>query len=146
MNIFQWFLETFIKRCRFSTYCFEKDLTEIFDFSKTKLPNSGNAKCRLFQVKINYPTFIIDGLQQRCHMTFSVSLFVTPRNLLFGVFKENYYSLTKNSRKFQTSVTERCTFLSKSSGMFWQNVLKVRGKKINLYKPLLQMNNFKSNF
>ena len=23
--------------------------------------------------------------------------------------KENYYSLTKNSRKFQASVTERCT-------------------------------------
>ena len=67
-------------------------------------------------------------------MTFSISLFVTSRNLLFGVFKENYYNLTKNSRKFQTSVTERCTSLSKRSGMFRQKVLKVPGKKINLYK------------
>ena len=48
--------------------------------------------------------------------------------------KENYYNLTKNSRKFQTSVTERCTSLSKRSGMFRQKVLKVPGKKINLYK------------
>ena len=132
MNIFQWFLETFIERCRFSTYYFEKDLTEIFYFNKTKLGNSANAECRPFQVKINCPKFIIDGLQQRCHMTFSISLFVTSRNLLFGVFKENYYNHTKNSRNFQTSVTEMCTFLSKRSGMFRQNVLKEPGKKINL--------------
>ena len=132
MNIFQWFLETYIERCRFSTHCFEKDLTEIFDFNKTKLANSSNAKCRPFQVNINCPKFITDGLQQRCHVTFSVSLFVTSRNLLFGVFMENYYNLTKNSRKFQTSVTERCSFLSKRSGMFRQNFLKVPGKKINL--------------
>ena len=132
MNIFQWFLETFTEKCRFSTYYFEKDLTEIFYFNKTKLGNSANAECRPFQVKINCPKFIIDGLQQRCHMTFSISLFVTSRNLLFGVFKENYYNRTKNSRKFQKSVTEKCTFLSKRSGMFWQNVLKEPGKKINL--------------
>ena len=36
MNIFEWFLETFIERCRFSTYYFQKDLTEILDFDKTK--------------------------------------------------------------------------------------------------------------
>ena len=65
-------------------------------------------------------------------MTLSISLFVTSRNLLFRVFKENYYNLTKNSRKFETSVTERCTFLSKRSGIFRQNVLKVPRKKINL--------------
>ena len=46
--------------------------------------------------------------------------------------KENYYNLTKNSRKFQTSVTERCTSLSKCSGMFQQNLLKVPVKKLNL--------------
>ena len=106
---------------RFSTYYFEKDLTEIFDFNKTKLANSANTKCRPFQVKINCPKFIINGLQQRCHMTFSVSLFVTPRNLLFGVFKEIY----------QTSVTERCTFLIKRSGIsaiFFDSICE----KINL--------------
>ena len=107
VNIFQWFWETFIERYRFSTYYFEKDFTEIFDFNKTKLANSANTKCRPFQVKINCPKFIINGLQQRCHMPFSVSLFVTPRNLLFGVFKEIY----------QTGVTERCTFLIKRSGI-----------------------------
>ena len=119
----------FIERCRFSTYYFEKDLTEISYFNKTKLANSTNAKCWTFQLKINCPKFIIDGLKQRCHMTCSISLFVTSKNLLFGVFKENYYNLTKNSHKFQTSVTERCTFLSKRSGMFRQNCFESTWEK-----------------
>ena len=46
--------------------------------------------------------------------------------------KKNYYNLTKNNHEFQASVTERCTFLSKSSGIFWQNPLKVPVKKLNL--------------
>ena len=46
--------------------------------------------------------------------------------------KENYYNLTKNSRKFHASVTERCTSLSKHYGMFRQNLLKVPAKKLNL--------------
>ena len=46
---------------------------------------------------------------------------------------ENYYSLTKNSRKSQLSVTKRCTSLSNRSGMFRQNLLKVPVKKLNLY-------------
>ena len=33
--------------------------------------------------------------------------------------KENYYNLTNNNHKFQGSVTERFTSLSKSSGIFW---------------------------
>ena len=71
-------------------------------------------------------------------MTLFISLFVTSRNLLFGVFlprKIIEKFLAKNSRKFQASVTERCTSLSKSSGMFRQNLLKVALKKINLKKP-----------
>ena len=35
-------------------------------------------------MKINHSKFIIEGLSQRCHMIFLVSLFVTSR--LFGVF------------------------------------------------------------
>ena len=50
------------------------------------LANSANTECRPFQVKIYFSIFIIDGLQQRCRMIFLVSLFVTSRNLLFGVF------------------------------------------------------------
>ena len=38
----------------------------------------------------------------------------------------------KNSRKFQTSVTERYTSPSKCSGIFRQNLLKVPVKKLNL--------------
>ena len=38
------------------------------------------------KVKINCSKFIIDGLQRRCHMALLASLFVTLRNLLFGVF------------------------------------------------------------
>ena len=48
--------------------------------------------------------------------------------------KKNYYNLTKNNHKFQASVTERCYSLSKSSGIFRQNPLKVPVKKLNLYK------------
>ena len=43
-------------------------------------------------------------------------MFVTSRNLLFGVFLTK-----KNSRKFQASVTERCISLSKSSGKSWKS-------------------------
>ena len=46
--------------------------------------------------------------------------------------KENYYNLTKNSRKFQASVTERCTSLCNCSGMFRKNLLKVPVKKLDL--------------
>ena len=46
--------------------------------------------------------------------------------------KENYYNLMKILRKFQASVTERCTSLSKGCGMCRQNILKVPVKKLNL--------------
>ena len=48
--------------------------------------------------------------------------------------KKNYYNLTKNSRIFQASVTERCTSLSKSSGILRQISSKVPVKKLNLQK------------
>ena len=48
--------------------------------------NSANTNCCHFQVRINCLKFIIDVLQQRCCMTLLVSLFVTSRNLWFGVF------------------------------------------------------------
>ena len=40
----------------------------------------------------------------------------------------------ENSRKFKASVTERCTSLTKRSGIFRQNLLKVLVKKLNLSK------------
>ena len=72
--------------------------------------------------------------QQRCQVNFLSYLFVTSRNLLFGVFlpKKNYYNITKNSRKCQASVSERCTSLCKHSGMFRQNLSKVPVNKLNL--------------
>ena len=70
-----------------------------------KLANSVNTKCRPFQVEINCSKLIIGRLQKRCHVTFLIYLFVTSRNLfVWGISaKKNYYSLTKNSRKFQAS-------------------------------------------
>ena len=50
------------------------------------LENSASTKCRPFQVKINWSKFIIDILQQRCHMTFLIFLLVASRSLLIGVF------------------------------------------------------------
>ena len=37
--------------------------------------------------------------------------------------KKTYYNLMKNSHKFQGSVTEKCTSLGISSGIFWQKNL-----------------------
>ena len=92
------------------------------------LANSVNTNCRPFQVKINCSKLIIDRLQQRCDVTFLIYLFVTSRNLFVWCIsaKENYYNITKNSRKFQASATETCT------SQFPQNLLKVPVKKLNL--------------
>ena len=48
--------------------------------------------------------------------------------------KKNDYSLTNNGRRFQASVTERSTSLSKSCGIFRQISSKVPVKKLNLQK------------
>ena len=99
---------------------------QIFRYSRNK--NKG--KLNIYSCKVFTG---IDRLQQRCHMALLVSLFVTLRNLLFGdSAKENYYNLTKNNHKFQASVTERYTSLSKSSGIFRQNPLKAPVKKLKL--------------
>ena len=101
------------------------------------LPDSANTNYRHFQVKINCSKFIIDGIQQRCHMSLLVSLFLTSRNLFFWCVsaKKKYYSLVKNNHKFPASVMERCTSLSKSSGIFQQNPLKV---PVNIFLTYLQ--------
>ena len=75
-------------------------------------------------------------------MTLLVSLFVILRNLLFGVFLPSKIV----NHKFQASVAERYTFLSKSSGIFRQNPLKAPVKKLNIKKTFLQMNFFISGF
>ena len=49
--------------------------------------------------------------------------------------KENHYDLTKNSPKFEASVTEKCISLSEHSGMFRQNFLKLPLKKLAPKKP-----------
>ena len=61
--------------------------------------NSANNNCRPFQVKINCSKFIIGGLQQQGNMTLSVSLFVTSRNLLFGVSLLWRKVITNNLKK-----------------------------------------------
>ena len=46
--------------------------------------------------------------------------------------KKSYEDLTKINI-FQVIVTERCDSLSKTSGIFWQNPLKVPMKKLKIY-------------
>ena len=76
---------------------------------------------------------LIDELQQRCHMTLLFSLFVSniekPTVCCIST-KKNCYNVTKNNHKFQSSIAERGTSLSKSSGIFRQNLVPV--KKVNL--------------
>ena len=116
------------------------EITEVYkknsSFAKLLhiLANSDNTKCRSFQVKINCSKLIIDRLQQRCDVTFLIYLFVTSRNLFVWCIsaKENYYNLTKNSRKFQASVTEMCTF-PLSTKSFKRTCEKTEYLKIHCY-------------
>ena len=62
-------------------------------------------------------------------MTFLVFLLVASRSLLGVFLPRKIITSMKNSCKFQASVTEKCTFLSKRSGML---LLKVPVKKWNL--------------
>ena len=50
--------------------------------------------------------------------------------------KKNYYNLMKNNHKFQASVTERCTSLSKISGIFLAKFFKSTSKKVKYLKKL----------
>ena len=63
---------------------------------------------------------------------FLVTLFVTSRNVLFGVFlpRKIITILQKIGVNFrQVALKERCTSLNKRSGMFWQNLLKIPQEK-----------------
>ena len=85
---------------------------------------------------INCSKFIIDGLQQP--YDFDSFLFIIEKLIVRCISaKKNYDNLTKNNHKFQASATERYTSLSKSSGMFRQNPLKVPVKKLNTFELLL---------
>ena len=81
-------------------------------------------------MKINHSKFIIEGLSQRCHMIFLVSLFVTSRNLLFGVFLPR--KVVKIFRKIGANLRQ----VSLKSVLLSVNVLeffdKVPEKKLNL--------------
>ena len=72
-------------------------------------------------------------------MTWLVSLFVTSRNALFGVSlpRKIITVLPKHNPIFQASIAERCSCLSKRSGLFRQNPLKVTVKKLNKFELIL---------
>ena len=112
------------------------------------LANSANTECRPFRVKIYFSIFIIDGLQQRCRMIFLVSLFVTSRNLLFGVFlARKIITISQKIAGIFRQVLLKGVLLSVS-------ILKCFGKTFSKYlwksrifkKPLLHMNVFASHF
>ena len=70
-----------------------------------------------------------DGQQQRCHNDF-VNFFVCniKKHIACCISaKKNYCNLTKNSHKFQASVSKR-------SRIFWQSPSKVPAKKLSLLK------------
>ena len=76
-----------------------------------------------------------DILQQRCHVTFLIYLFVTSRNLLLGVFmpRKIITILRKIAAIFRQASRKGVLLLVLApSGMFRQNLLKVPVKKLNL--------------
>ena len=58
----------------------------VYFISSTLLANSANTNCRSIQVNFNWSKFIVDGRQQRYHMTLLFSLFVTSRTYLLLYF------------------------------------------------------------
>ena len=98
------------------------------------LANSANNKRRLFQVKINCSKFTIGWLQEWCYVTFLIYLYVAPRNLSFGIFlsRKIIIILRKIDVNFKQVLLKGVTSLSKLSGMFRQNLLKVPVKKLKL--------------
>ena len=121
---------------RVELYQSERSPISFFLFSTQSISyiqaNGVITKCRHFQVKIYSSKLITDRLQQRCHVTFLIYLFVTSRNLFAWCIsvKDNYYNHTKNSRKFQASVTETCTF-SISAKSIKSTCGKVKSLKIH---------------
>ena len=110
------------------------------------LANSANTKCRPSQVKVNCSKFIIDRLQQRCHVTLLIYLFVTLRNLLFGVFLPIEIILWEIAESFRR-VSLKGVLLSVSvlecfGKIFWKYLWKGWIFK----NPLLHMNFFRSDF
>ena len=73
-------------------------------------------------MKINHSKFIIEGLSQRCYMTFLVSLFVTSRNLLLGVF------LSKKVVTISRKIGAHFRQVSLKSVLLSVNVLEFFGK------------------
>ena len=92
------------------------------------LADSANTNCHPFPVKMNFSQFIIDGLQQQCHMTLLVSF------SFFSFFFFFFCNIEKLN--FLMYLCEE----SKSSGMFQQNILKIPVKKLHLQHNLLHMN------
>ena len=114
------------------------------------LANSGNTKCRPFQVNINCSKFIIDRLQQRrwCHVTFLSYLFVTLTNSWFGVFlpRKIITILRKIAVNFR-QVSLKGVLVSVSILQCFGKIFKKYLWKRGIFKnPLLYRNFFASDF
>ena len=84
--------------------------------------SSANTNCHSIHVNFNCSKFIIDGLQQRCHITLLFSLFITSRNLFTILRKISFKQLSLKGVLLPVIVRE----------YFATNVLKVPVKKLNI--------------
>ena len=96
--------------------------------------SSANTNCHSIQVNFICSKFIIDGLQQRCHMTLLFSLFVTSRNLFIAVFMPRNIITILRKISFKQLLLKGVLVPVIVGEYFATNVLKVPVKKLNISK------------
>ena len=96
----------------------------VYFISSTLLANSANTNCRSIQVNFNCSKFIVDGRQQRYHMTLLFSLFVTLRILFIAVFLPRKVIIILRKINFKRLSTVIVYSPSNSLGIFRHKCFK----------------------
>ena len=102
----------------------------VYFISSTLLANSANTNCRSIQVNFNCSKFIVDGRQQRYHMTLLFSLFVTSRNLFIAVFLPRKVIIILRKINFKRLSTVIVYSPSNSLGIFRHKCFKSTCEKV----------------
>ena len=106
----------------------------VYFISSTLLANSANTNCHSIQVNFNCSKFIVDGRQQRYHMTLLFSLFVTLRILFIAVFLPRKIIVILRKISFKQLPLKGVLLPVIVWEYFATNALKVPVKKLNLQK------------
>ena len=98
----------------------------VYFISSTLLANSANTNCRSIQVNFNCSKFIVDGRQQRYHMTFFYVIFFicNIENLFIAVFLPRKVIIILRKINFKRLSTVIVYSPSNSLGIFRHKCFK----------------------